>query len=117
DMLIIAVGENERDSGEAHSKSNIKLPYDQDKLIISVKNHTTKPLTVLLFNGRPLDLTDIIDDVDALLECFFPGTMGAQAISNIISGKVNPSAKLTMSFPRSVGQIPIYYNHLNTGRP
>jgi beta-glucosidase len=117
DMIIIAVGENERDSGEAHSKSNIKLPYDQDKLIKSVKNHTTKPLTVLLFNGRPLDLTDIIDDVDALLECFFPGTMGAQAISNIISGKVNPSAKLTMSFPRSVGQIPIYYNHLNTGRP
>lgn len=117
DIILIAAGENEKDSGEAHSKANIKLPYDQEAFIKEIKSKTNKSIGLILFNGRPLDLSNIIDDVDALLECFFPGSMGAQAISNIVSGKINPSAKLTMSFPRSVGQIPIYYNHLPTGRP
>lgn len=117
DIILIAAGENERDSGEAHAKSNIKIPYGQETWIQNIKKHTTKKIGLLLFNGRPLDLTDVVDHVDGLLECFFPGSMGAQAISNILTGKVNPSAKLTMSFPRSVGQIPVYYNHLNTGRP
>src|SRR5690554_2451985 len=117
DVILIASGENEKDSGEAHSKANIKLPYNQEGFIKAVRDRTTQPIGLLLFNGRPLDLSNIVDDVDAIVECFFPGSMGAQAISNIILGKVNPSAKLTMSFPRSVGQIPVYYNHLPTGRP
>ncbi len=117
DIILIAAGENERDSGEAHAKANIKLPYGQETWIQNIRKHTTKKIGLLLFNGRPLDLTDVVNNVDGILECFFPGSMGAQAISNILLGKTNPSGKLTMSFPRAVGQIPVYYNHLNTGRP
>lgn len=117
DIILIAAGENERDSGEAHSKADIELPYGQAQWIQHIRKQTNKPIGLLLFNGRPLDLTNVVDHVDGLFECFFPGTMGAQAIANILLGKVNPSAKLTMSFPRAVGQVPIYYNHLSTGRP
>lgn len=76
-----------------------------------------KPLIVLLINGRPLDLTNVIEEADAVLECWFPGTEGGNAIADILYGDYNPSGKLAMSFPRGVGQIPVYYNNLATGRP
>lgn len=117
DIILIAAGENEKDSGEAHSKTSIKLPYGQASWIQDIKRKTNKPIGLILFNGRPLDLSDVVDEVDAIFECFFPGTKGAKAISNILLGKVNPSGKLPMTFLRDVGQIPIYYNHLSTGRP
>ena len=72
---------------------------------------------MILFNGRPLQLNNIEDKFDGILEVWFPGTTGAEAITEIIFGDVNPSGKLTMSFPQNVGQCPIYYNHYSTGRP
>src|SRR5690606_3110882 len=76
-----------------------------------------KKIAIVLFNGRPIDLHGVIDEADALLEAWFPGTEGGAAIADILYGDVNPSGKLTMSFPHSVGQVPVYYNHFNTGRP
>ena len=72
---------------------------------------------MILFNGRPLQLNNIEDKLDAILEVWFPGTMGARAITEVIFGDVNPSGKLTMSFPQNAGQCPVYYNHYSTGRP
>lgn len=117
DYVIIAAGEDKNQSGEAHSRSSIKLPDHQEEMIVDIHLKTGRPIGLVLFNGRPLNLTGVIDFVDGLIEAFFPGSMGAKALANIITGKVNPSGKLTMSFPRSVGQIPVYYNYLNTGRP
>lgn len=74
-------------------------------------------MVMILFNGRPLQLNNVENKLDGILEVWFPGTMGAEAITEIIFGEVNPSGKLTMSFPQNVGQCPIYYNHYNTGRP
>ena len=74
-------------------------------------------MVAVLFNGRPLDLHGVIDEVDAVLEAWFPGTEGGAAIADLLFGDKNPSAKLSMSFPYSVGQIPVYYNHFQTGRP
>ena len=76
-----------------------------------------KKIVTILFNGRPLVLKNIAEKTDALLEVWFPGTEGANAIADVIFGEVNPSGKLTMSFPQATGQCPIYYNHYNTGRP
>lgn len=117
DVILLALGEDERSSGEAKSRSSLKLPNNQDELIINASLYTNLPIGVVLFNGRPLNLTVADEFADGILEAFYPGSMGALALSNIITGKTNPSAKLTVSFPRSVGQIPIFYNHLNTGRP
>lgn len=117
DVIVMAMGESQKESGEAHSKSNIKLDEQQIAYIKRIKALTGKPIVLVLFNGRPLDLSDVVNHVDAILEAYFPGTMGSKAIAHLLSGKQNPSGKLTMSFPRSVGQVPIYYNHLNTGRP
>jgi beta-glucosidase len=115
DVIIAAVGETTRQSGEAHSRSAIDLPFGQEHLIAFAKTFDKKVVTVL-YNGRPLILENI-QSSDAILETWFTGSMGNHAIVDILTGKVNPSGKLTMSFPRNVGQIPIYYNHLNTGRP
>lgn len=116
DVILLALGEHSEMSGEAGSRSNIKLPDSQLKLIDKIRE-LGKPTITVLFNGRPLDLHGVYDKTDALLEAWFPGTEGGNAITDILYGDVNPSGKLTMSFPYSVGQVPVYYNHFNTGRP
>lgn len=115
DICLLALGEDEHLSGEAHSRSDIHLPGNQTKLFYSIKELDT-PTVVILHNGRPLLLQDIMT-ANAILECFFLGSRSAEAIRDIILGDVNPSGKLPITFPKVLGQIPIYYNHLNTGRP
>ncbi|WP_237172659.1 beta-glucosidase BglX [Paenibacillus lutimineralis] len=116
DVIVLALGEASEMSGEASSRSNIQLPEAQLELIQAMKR-LGKPIAVVLFNGRPLDLHGVIDQADAVLEAWFPGSEGGAAVADLLYGVVNPSGKLTMSFPYAVGQIPVYYNHYNTGRP
>jgi beta-glucosidase len=116
DQVVLALGETRGQSGEAEVRSNIKLPGQQQDIIDAVKA-TGKPFTVVLFNGRPLDLTDVAAKSDAILEAWFPGIEAGHSISDVLFGDVNPGGKLPVSFPRSVGQVPIYYNHEPTGRP
>lgn len=116
EIIVLAIGEHYRQSGEACSRSNISLPENQVNLINELYK-LNKPIVMILFNGRPLQLNNIEDKLDAILEVWFPGTTGAKAITEVIFGDVNPSGKLTMSFPQNAGQCPIYYNHYNTGRP
>ena len=115
DILIIALGENEYESGEAHAKAHIKLPRKQEDFIAFAKQLNKKVIT-LLYHGRPFDLTNIMQ-TDALLDVYYLGSRAHEAIAKTMVGKNNPSGKLTMTYPKTVGQIPIYYNHLNTGRP
>jgi beta-glucosidase len=115
-QVVLALGETRGQSGEAESRSNIMLPGRQQDLVDAVKA-TGKPFTVVLFNGRPLDLTAVDAKADAILEAWFPGIEAGNAVSDVLFGKVNPGGKLPVSFPRSVGQVPIYYNHEPTGRP
>lgn len=116
DVIVAALGESSYMSGEGASRSNIKLPAEQIQVIKELRT-LNKPIVLILFNGRPLDLTDVVKDVDSILEAWFPGTEAGTAIGNILYGTKNPSGKLTMSFPRAVGQVPLYYNQDNTGRP
>lgn len=116
EVIILALGEEVEKSGEAGSVSNINLASSQIKLLNRMKE-LKKPLIVILINGRPLDLTNVIEKADAVLESWFPGTEGGNAIADILVGDYNPSGRLTMSFPNGVGQIPVYYNYLATGRP
>lgn len=116
DVIVLALGEDSAMSGEGGSRTNIRLPEAQLELVRQLKK-VGKPMAAVIFNGRPLDLHGIIDEADAVLEAWFPGSEGGAAIADILIGRVNPSARLTMSFPHSVGQIPVYYNHYNTGRP
>ncbi|MFS2223331.1 beta-glucosidase BglX [Pantoea sp. B65] len=116
DVVVVALGEARGMAHEASSRSDITLPASQQKLLAALKT-TGKPLVLVLMNGRPLVLVKEYQQTDALLETWFSGTEGGNAISDVLFGDYNPSGKLPMSFPRSVGQIPIYYNHLNTGRP
>lgn len=116
DIIILALGEHDKQSGEGASRATIELPNIQRKLLEEL-TILKIPIVVVLFNGRPLVLKPIAEKVEALLEAWFPGTMGAEAIADILYGKTNPSGKLTMSFPQAVGQCPIYYNHYHTGRP
>lgn len=116
DVIVLALGEDSLMSGEAGCRADIRLPQVQLDLIAEVKK-LNKPMVAVLFNGRPLDLHGVIDQVDAVLEAWYPGTEGGIAIAELLYGKRNPSAKLTMSFPYSVGQVPVYYNHFRTGRP
>lgn len=116
DVIVAVLGESRNVSGEAKSMTNISLPNCQRELLKELKA-TGKPLVLVLLNGRPLTLTDDLQYADAVLEAWRPGTMAGVALANVLFGKYNPSGKLTMTFPRSVGQIPIYYNHKNTGRP
>jgi beta-glucosidase len=105
-------------SGEAESRSMLDLPGQQEDLIKQVRDaNPGKPLAVVLFNGRPLVLKDVLDNAPALLEAWFPGVEAGNAVADVIYGKVNPGGKLPVSFPRNEGQIPIYYDHLQTGRP
>jgi beta-glucosidase len=116
DVVLMVLGESHGLSGEAASRTNLDLPGVQKELIAEIKK-TGKPLVLVLMNGRPLTLEYENEVSDAILETWFSGTMGGAAIADVIFGVYNPSGKLTMTFPRNVGQIPIYYNHKNTGRP
>lgn len=116
DLLVLALGEASGMSGEAASRTNIKLPEAQLSLVHSMKK-LGKPMVAVLFNGRPLDLHGVFEEADAVLEAWFPGSAGGAAIADLLYGIANPSGRLTMSFPYTVGQIPVYYNHFNTGRP
>lgn len=116
DVIVLALGEHYRQTGEACSRSNISLPENQIQLINKLYA-LSKPMVLILFNGRPVQLSTIEEKLDAILEVWFPGTTGAKAITEMILGENNPSGKLTMSFPQNVGQCPVYYNHYNTGRP
>ena len=116
DVIVLALGESPEMSGEAASRADIRLPQIQLDLVETLKE-INKPIIVILFNGRPLDLHGVIDEADAILEAWFPGTEGGAAIADLLLGDRNPSGKLSMSFPYSVGQIPVYYNHYQTGRP
>jgi beta-glucosidase len=113
---VLAVGETREMSGEAEARSNIDLPGKQEDLIRAIVA-TKRPVAVVLFNGRPLTLENVIDDAPAWLEAWFPGVQGGPAVANVVFGDVNPGGKLPVSFPRRVGQVPIYYNHEQTGRP
>ncbi|MFD0860588.1 beta-glucosidase BglX [Sungkyunkwania multivorans] len=116
DVVVMVMGESERMSGEAASRTSIKLPAIQRSFINEI-NKLNKPLVLVLMNGRPLDLSDEVRQVDAILETWFPGTSGGHAIADVLFGDYNPSGKLTVTFPRTIGQIPIHYNMKNTGRP
>ncbi|WP_068505192.1 glycoside hydrolase family 3 N-terminal domain-containing protein [Paenibacillus kribbensis] len=116
DYIVVAVGEHWELSGEGHSSVNIDLEASQQQLIREVKQ-TNKPYACICFSGRPLALQNIIDDIPALLWCWYPGTQAGSAIAELITGQDTPSGKLTMSFPRHSAQAPIYYNEYSTGRP
>jgi len=116
DATILFLGEESILSGEAHSRADIGLPGAQAELVRRI-GATGKPVIAVIMAGRPLTLTNIIDDVDAILYAWHPGTMGGPAIAELLFGIESPSGKLPVSFPRMVGQIPIYYNQKNTGKP
>ena len=116
DVIIAALGEASESSGEAASMVNLELRQSQKDLLAALKK-TGKPIVLVLFNGRPMVINDEIEKADALLNVWFAGSEAGYAISDVLFGKVNPSAKLPVTFPRNVGQIPLYYNHKNTGRP
>ncbi|HSQ45724.1 MAG TPA: glycoside hydrolase family 3 N-terminal domain-containing protein [Lutibacter sp.] len=116
DVVVMVMGESEGMSGEAASRTNLDLPGNQKELLKAIKK-LGKPIVLVLMNGRPLTLEWEDANMDAILEAWYPGTMGGYAIADLIFGDANPSGKLTMTFPRNVGQIPIYYNVKNTGRP
>ncbi len=116
DVIIAALGESSAMSGEASSRSDISLPETQRNLLKALIG-TGKPVVVVLFNGRPLTLEWENENASAILEAWHPGTASGYAVADVLFGDVNPSGRLTMTFPRSVGQIPIYYNAKPTGRP
>ncbi|WP_416729774.1 glycoside hydrolase family 3 N-terminal domain-containing protein [Fictibacillus sp. JL2B1089] len=116
DYIIAAVGERWDLSGEGHSSVHIELEDKQQELIREIKR-LNKPYVCVCFSGRPLALQNIIDDIPALLWCWYPGTQAGRAIAELLTGKDTPSGKLTMSFPRYSSQVPIHYNEYSSGRP
>ncbi len=116
DVVILALGETEDMSGEAASRAYLGLPGRQQELLEKVIA-TGKPAVLLIFSGRPLTLPWAFEHVHSVMEAWFPGSRGGTALVRTLFGDVNPSGKLTVSWPRSVGQEPLYYNHLSTGRP
>ena len=116
DVIVLTIGESAEMSGESSSRTDIGIPETQKELLRELKK-TGKPIVLVLFTGRPLVLTEESQLADAILNVWFPGSMAGYAVSDVLYGKVNPSAKLPMTFPRSVGQVPLYYNAKNTGRP
>ncbi len=116
DVIVAAVGEARGMSHESSSRTSLDLPQSQRDLITALKA-TGKPLVLVLMNGRPLALQREQKEADAILETWYTGTEGGNAISDVLFGDYNPSGKLPISFPRSVGQIPTYYNHARLGRP
>ena len=116
DVVILYLGEEAILSGEAHSRADINLPGAQAELVRRIRE-TGKPVIAVILAGRPLTLTNIVDEVDAILYAWHPGSMGGPAIADLLFGIESPSGKLPVSFPRMVGHIPIYYNQKNTGKP
>ncbi len=116
DQVVLALGESREMSGEAAARSEIDLPGQQQALIDAIKA-TGKPFVVVLFNGRPLTLEKVAASSPAILEAWFPGVQAGNAVADVLFGKVNPGGKLPVSFPRRLGQVPLYYNHEPTGRP
>ena len=116
DIVVAALGESAEMSGEASSRSDINLPENQKELLEALLA-TGKPVVLVLFTGRPLTISWEKANVPAILNVWFAGTEAGNAIADVLLGKVNPSGKLSATFPQNVGQIPIYYNHKNTGRP
>lgn len=116
DIIVAALGESAELSGESSSRTDLEIPKIQQELLDALLK-TGKPVVLVLFNGRPLLLNNEKEKVPAILNVWFGGSETGNAIADVIFGDVNPSGKLTMTFPRNVGQIPIYYNHKNTGRP
>jgi beta-glucosidase len=116
DQVVLALGETREMSGEANARSTLDLPGRQEELIQAIKA-TGTPFAVVLFSGRPLALENIVGDAPAILEAWFPGVQAGPAVADVVFGKVNPGGKLPASFPYRVGQVPIHYNRLPTGRP
>jgi beta-glucosidase len=115
-VVILAVGESAEMSGEAAARSSLDLPGRQMDLVRAV-HESGKPYVVVLMNGRPLTINWIAENSPAILETWFAGTQAGAAIADVLFDDVNPGGKLPVTFPRAVGQVPIYYNHKNTGRP
>lgn len=116
DVIIIAVGEHPYQSGEAASRVDLKLPDVQMNLIKELSK-LNKPIITLVFSGRPLILNEITKISNAIMQCWYPGIEGGNGIADILFGIANPSARLSISFPYHVGQCPINYSYLPTGRP
>ncbi|MEJ2273406.1 MAG: beta-glucosidase BglX [Woeseiaceae bacterium] len=116
DAVLLFLGEESILSGEAHSRADINLPGDQVELVRRVRA-AGKPVIAVILAGRPLTLSNIVDEVDALLYAWHPGTMGGPAIADLLFGREVPSGKLPVTFPRVVGQIPIYHSQKNGGKP
>ena len=116
DKVVMVIGERWDWSGEAASRANINIPGGQSELLEKIAA-TGKPVAVVLLNGRPLDLSTESEVASAIVEAWYPGTMGAEAVTDVLFGEYNPSGKLSMTFPRSIGQVPIFYYAKNTGRP
>lgn len=116
DIVIMAIGEAAEMSGEASSRSSLDIPGRQLDLVKAVQA-TGKPVVIVLMNGRPLTIPWLAENSPAILEAWFAGTQAGNAIADVLFGDVNPGGKLPVTFPRSLGQVPLYYNHMNTGRP
>jgi len=116
DSIVITIGEHWELSGEGHSSIDLEIEASQKQLIKEIKA-LNKPYACIVLSGRPLALQSVIDDIPALLWCWYPGTFGGLAIAELIAGADSPSGKLTMSFPRYSAQAPIYYNEYSSGRP
>ncbi len=116
DVIVAALGESSEMSGESSSRTELGIP-DVQKELLEALLKTGKPVVLVLFTGRPLVLVEEEQKVSAILNVWFPGTEAGYAITDVLFGDENPSGKLTATFPRSVGQIPVFYNHKNTGRP
>ncbi|EDP94303.1 beta-glucosidase BglX [Kordia algicida OT-1] len=116
DVIVATIGESSEYSGESSSRTDLKIPQIQKDLLQALLK-TGKPVVLVLFTGRPLNLVEESETVPAILNVWFPGSEAGLSISDVLFGDVNPSGKLTATFPRNVGQVPLFYNHKNTGRP
>ncbi len=116
DVIVAALGECAEMSGESASRTNLEIPDAQQDLLKALVK-TGKPVVLLLFTGRPLVLNWEDANVHSILNVWFGGSETGDAVADVLFGKITPSGKLTTTFPRSVGQLPLFYNHLNTGRP
>lgn len=116
DVIVTILGEGSEMSGESSSRTDISIPENQ-RILLKELIKLGKPVVLVLYTGRPLTINWEVENVPAIINVWFGGTQGGNAIPDVLFGDVNPSGKLTVTFPRSVGQIPIYYNHKNTGRP
>ncbi len=116
DVIVAVIGEPAEYSGESSSRTELQLPLIQKNLLKALKQ-TGKPMVLVLFTGRPLAIVDLNEEYPSILNVWFPGSEAGLSIADVVFGKVNPSGKLPVTFPRNVGQVPIFYNHKNTGRP